>query len=123
MSFGAMIFRTSWSWFRIQQDEEEARLHRTGRSKGPRPTGPLTTIGGRSDGRAIRKGTLSHTPRFRLHRMRNIYGRNTASLAAPTTRTTAHPIDSGANLLFRLNFLRRVLRERLVSSAIDTAKS
>ena len=65
---------------------------------------------------------LSHTPRFELHRMQNIRGRDTASLDVPTTRTAPYLIDAGANSFVWLDAFRGIQRECLVFSAIDTAK-
>jgi hypothetical protein len=54
--------------------------------------------------------------------MQNIRGRETASLAAPTTRTALYLIDAGANSFVWLDAFGGIKRECLVSSAMDTAK-
>jgi hypothetical protein len=54
--------------------------------------------------------------------MQNIRGRDTASLAVPTTRTAPYLIDAGANSFVWLDAFGGIQRECLVSSAIDTAK-
>src|SRR5215469_4270212 len=67
-------------------------------------------------------GALPRTPRFELHRMRNIRGRDTAGIALPTTRTANRVIDSSTKFFFRLEGLSGIAGECFVSSAIDTAK-
>ena len=65
---------------------------------------------------------LPRNPRFELHRMRNVRGRDTASIALPTTRTANRVIDSGTKFFFRLEGLGGIAGECFASSAIDTAK-
>ena len=54
--------------------------------------------------------------------MRNIRGRDTASLAVPTARTAPYLIDAGANSFVWLDAVGGIQRKRPRSSAIDTAK-
>src|SRR5215831_6295499 len=54
--------------------------------------------------------------------MRNIRGRDAASIAIPTTRIANRVIDSGAKFFLRLEALGGIVGECFLSSAIDTAK-
>ena len=54
--------------------------------------------------------------------MQNIRGRDTASLAVPTTRTAPYLIDALADSFVWLDGFGGIQCEGLVSSAIDTTK-